>query len=399
MFQSMIQMMESQTNKSFDEKGGATAFWFREWFREILKAFEPDAKVIYTSSYAYPMEILRAFDVVPFDFELAAGLIGRTEMGIPTMQVAEDRGYSQDVCSFHRLSLGATHLNLFPKPELLTTTSYYCEGKSKTNELLAKHHGKQADLLYVPVEITKDSVAYVKGQLERVIQLIEKTLGQKFDLDRLKDAVRSSNRARKSHLKILELLKHRPAPWSGRRMIAYSINGNWFNGLPMKEELNDAFVQELQSRIETGNLRTEAHRLYWFAWMTTYPSNVFKLLKKWETSVPLCETMRMYWDEIDEDDPLEGLALKCLQNPFVGSGERRLEGLAEIRDQYALDGAVLFATPACRHSKSGYRWMEERLAKIGLPMITLDLDISDPRGFSPEQTATRVEGFVEMLGQ
>jgi len=31
-----------------------------------------------------------------------------------------------------------------------------------------------------------------------------------------------------------------------------------------------------------------------------------------------------FWDEIDEENPFEGLALKCLKNPFVGPGARCL---------------------------------------------------------------------------
>jgi benzoyl-CoA reductase/2-hydroxyglutaryl-CoA dehydratase subunit BcrC/BadD/HgdB len=37
--------------------------------------------------------------------------------------------------------------------------------------------------------------------------------------------------------------------------------------------------------------------------------------------------------------------------------------------------------------------------KLGVPFLTLDMDISDPRGYSPEQTRTRVEEFIEILDQ
>ena len=46
-----------------------------------------------------------------------------------------------------------------------------------------------------------------------------------------------------------------------------------------------------------------------------------------------------------------------------------------------------------------YRHLKDSLEKLGLPFLMLDMDISDPRGYSPQQTRTRLEGFVELLAQ
>lgn len=213
----------------------------------------------------------------------------------------------------------------------------------------------------------------------------------------MKEVVRSSNRARESRLKLMELLKHSPAPWGGGQLIGYSINGHLFFGTEVMERLNDAYIRELESRIETERLAPERHRLYWFAWLPVYPCNLFDTLKEHEVSVPICETLRVHWDEIDEDNPFEGLALKCLNNLFIGPAKRRTDGLATIIDEFNLDGALLFATPACRHANATYRLLKDEAAKHGLPFLLLDMDISDPRGYSEEQIKTRVEGFVEVL--
>ena len=39
------------------------------------------------------------------------------------------------------------------------------------------------------------------------------------------------------------------------------------------------------------------------------------------------------------------------------------------------------------------------MMKLGAPLLTLDMDISDPRGYSPEQTRSRLEEFFEILDQ
>ena len=78
MLTTMLEGMEQQTAVARRGKGSAMALWLNEWARLVLRAYEPGSKVVYVSAYAFPMEILAAFDVVPFDFELTSGLIGAT---------------------------------------------------------------------------------------------------------------------------------------------------------------------------------------------------------------------------------------------------------------------------------------------------------------------------------
>jgi benzoyl-CoA reductase/2-hydroxyglutaryl-CoA dehydratase subunit BcrC/BadD/HgdB len=391
--------MEESANAASRATGAARALWFEEWARLVRKAYEPDSKVVYVSAYAFPMEILAAFDVVPFDFELTSGLAGALNKAVPAMEEAEGRGYSLDLCSFHRTALGASHLGGFPKPDILVTTSFYCDGKVKTNEILGSLHGRKSLLLQVPAIASQDSVRYVEKQLREIAAEIGEAVGQRLDEDRLKQAVRTSNRARQSHLAMLELLKHRPAPWGGFDLIAYSINSLMFAGTQTKETLNEAFRAELQQKIQRGELPPESHRIYWFAWVPTYRSNLFDLLKENGIAVPLCETFRIHSEEIDENEPFESLALRCLNNPFVGAGSRRTEGLDRIVEDYALDGALLFATPACKHANTAYPLLKDAVAELGLPFLMLDMDIGDPRDYSPGYTLARLQVFAELLEQ
>lgn len=399
MFKTMLEMMEQLGKTEIEEGKEAHGLWFNEWAKLFLKAYEPDTKVVYTSVYAFPMELIAAFDVVPFDFEIGGAIISNTEMGIPTMNEAEDRGYAMDVCSFHRSAIGASYKDYFPEPDILLTTSYYCDQKAKTNEILSLLYGKDAFLLYTPSEITKDSVSYVEKQLRQVADKLGDVAGHELDEDRLKEAIRSSNRARESRLKLIDLLKHCPAPWGGMELVGFSINSYLFSGTEAMEKVNEAFIRQLEKRIETGKLRPEKHRLYWFAWLPTYECNLPGILLENEISVPLCETMRVYWDELDEDNPFETLALKCLRNPFVGPASRRTQGLDKIIDEFNVDGSLLFATPACRHANGAYRFLKDSMAEHGIPFLLLDIDISDPRGYSAEQVKTRLEGFIEILNE
>jgi benzoyl-CoA reductase/2-hydroxyglutaryl-CoA dehydratase subunit BcrC/BadD/HgdB len=397
MFKAMLENMTQLMETGLKEKKRFQTMWYKEWFSLFLKAYEPDSKVIYTSIYAFPMEILAAFDVVPFDFELAGALRSTMGQGVPLMIEAEERGYSQDMCAFHRASLGGYFKNYLPGPDLLTTTSYYCDGKGKTNDILSFLWKKESFFLDVPHEITKDSVRYVEKQLMESARKIGEVAGQRLDMDRLKEAIRSSNRSRSLQLEILDLLKTKPVPMNPRDMIGYSLHGNLFCGSPVKEMLDKQLIDEIRDKMAKGISRPEKHRIFWFAWLPTYQANVFDILKNRQVSIPLCETFRVFWDEIDEDKPFEGLALKCLRNPFIGPVGRRTGSMKNVVEEYGIDGALLFATPACRHSNSAHMLLKDTFAELDIPFLMLDMDISDTRGYQPEQLKTRLEGFIEVM--
>jgi benzoyl-CoA reductase/2-hydroxyglutaryl-CoA dehydratase subunit BcrC/BadD/HgdB len=398
MLKMMLSEMKRQATEALAVRHDARALWFAEWANLFLAAYDTDRPVVYTSFYAFPMEILHACDVAPFDFELGASMLLTLPVGADLIGEADDRGYSPDICSFHRASLASYWRDYLPEPDLLITTSYYCTGKGRTSEILSHLYGKPGYLLSVPQEITTESVRYVAGQLREIAGKVAALTGSPFDEERLREAVRHSNRARASHLKLLDLLAHRPAPWGGNQLVNYSIFSRMFDGSPLLADIHEAFAGKLRERISAAKLRSERYRAFWYAWVPTYRNTVFDVLAQHEVSVPVCETFMVHGDEIDEHDPFEGLALRCLRDPFVGSVRRRTDLLDEVVGRFGIDGAILFATPACRHSKGNWAIMKEACVRRGIPLLVLDMDIADPRGRAEEQTRTRIEAFVETMG-
>jgi hypothetical protein len=41
--------------------------------------------------------------------------------------------------------------------------------------------------------------------------------------------------------------------------------------------------------------------------------------------------------------------------------------------------------------------MNKSLSDLDIPLLVLDMDISDPRGYAPEPLKNRVEAFAEIL--
>ena len=399
MLKSFYEQMKKSSEDEFQRRPRAWLMFGAQLASIMLKAFEEDAKVVWTTYYSFPMELLAAFDVAPFDFEVACNLPpGLDPSGcVDIMAEAEAKGYSIDLCSFHRLALGCYFLDYLPKADLLLTTSHFCDGKTKTNQILAQYYDKEAIMLDVPNELSKESVAYVSGQLEAIARKLEEVSGHKLDLDRLQECIKSSNRARAVYGRLAEIGKVKPFPWDGSRVCLLSIIGNMFSGTPFQEQLYQKIIDECQQRMAEGKTLPEEFRMLWLAWFPSLPTNINDILRANKVSIVMAELARVYWDEIDESHPFDGMALRCLKNPYVGPVEQRLNGMLQLVDEYAVDGVIHFSSTACRHANASFRLIEDALAKRNIPFLVLDGDMSDMRAYSAEKTRSFLETFIEVM--
>jgi benzoyl-CoA reductase/2-hydroxyglutaryl-CoA dehydratase subunit BcrC/BadD/HgdB len=400
MLKSFYEGMKKSAEEEFQKRPRAWPMYMIQLASTMLRAFDEDAKVVWTSWDTFPMELLAAFDVATFDLVFGCNLLaGLDPKGcVDIMSRAESRGYSLDICSIYRLAPGCYFQGYMPKADLLLSTSDYCDGKTKTNQILAQHYGKEALMLDIPNEISQESVAYVSGQLQAITRKLEEVSGHRLDLDRLRECIKAYNRARAAYGRLVELGKAKPFPWDGFRAYQLSqFGGNMFSGTPFQEQLYQKIIEECEQRMAEGKVLPEEFRVLWLAWTPIQPTNINEILRANKASVVTSELARVYWDEIDEKHPFEGMALRCLKNPYVGPIEQRLAGVLQLAEEYAIDGVVHLSTPACRHANASFHLLGDALARRNIPFLVLDCDISDMRAYSAERTRLSLESFIELM--
>lgn len=373
-------------------------FYIHAMLENFIKAFDNAYKTVYVSGYAFPIELLWAFDVVPFDFEIACNNLPAASggHGSSIMKIAEDAGYDRDVCAFDRLIIGCDLNGMLPQGDLYLTSSYYCHGKAKANEIVAGRAGKKSVLFDVPNEISPGAIQYVISQLRDIAEKLENVTGQKLDIDRLKASIRSSNRARSSLLKINALMKTRPCPWDSVRASLLSLGGIFW-GTPIQEQIYRMLLTEIEGRVEKKGGLPERLRVLWFPWVPVQPTNFFDILKENQVSIPMAECAYVWWKELDEEHPFEALALKALNNYMVGSADRRAASLAKMAEEYEVDGAIHFSTPACYHENGAFRIISDALKKMNVPVLNLEGDMTDERNYFPEQASDKLKTFIEVM--
>jgi benzoyl-CoA reductase/2-hydroxyglutaryl-CoA dehydratase subunit BcrC/BadD/HgdB len=237
----------------------------------------------------------------------------------------------------------------------------------------------------------------VIDQLQLISHKIEEIAGQKLDPECLRGSIKASNRAREVYGRLAEIQKRKPLPWNGSLAINLSIFGSLMAGKPIQAELYQDLVDECRSKLESGKALPEKFRVLWLAWFPVQPTVINEIFRKNGVSIVMGELERVYWDDMDEQSPWEGLALKSLKNPYVGTIEQRLAGIEKMIEEYDIDGVVHFSTDACRHSCAGTRIIGEVLQKRDIPFMVLEGDMSDKRKYSEDRTRLMLESFIDVM--
>ncbi len=108
--------------------------------------------------------------------------------------------------------------------------------------------------------------------------------------------------------------------------------------------------------------------------------------------------------EFNENDSIEGLlrsvAEKYLKTVTIGSFERRVGIIAELAENWSVDGIVHFLPWGCRLiGSSAHAIAEHMRSKYNIPSLIIDADPLDRGIYSKGAVRTRMDAFIEILEQ
>ena len=101
---------------------------------------------------------------------------------------------------------------------------------------------------------------------------------------------------------------------------------------------------------------------------------------------------------IDPEHPLDSMARVYLHPILNRSTGHKLDAMKRMVDEFELDGVILHSDRSCKPYSLGQIDQRDRLSKaLGVPALLLEADHNDPRDYSEEQGANRLEAFIEMM--
>lgn len=383
----------------------------RYYIKARVAQHDPDKKIAWITSGG-PVEILHAAGVTPIYPENHAAMIGTMRMADYTCGVAEDRGYSRDLCSYARSDLGSiwsgkSPVGGSPRPDFLVCCNNICGTVTKWYQQLQRMFDVPLIFIDAPYQYGDDrpeAIDYVKSQLQNMMHQVGEITGKPIQWETFEATVRRSREAVVLWRGVQDLLAHRPAPMNSFDTFIHLAPIVTLRGTPECLDYYKTLHAEISQRIRTGVAAVpgEKYRLGWDNLAIWY--KIQFLAKKFgEHGAALvastyaksfCYQAPYY----DEKDILRSLAANYIAGYINHSLDYREKELLEMAAQFNLNGFVMHSNRSCRAYSLGQYELAKRLEeKHGLPTIMIEADQSDTRAWSDEQVATRIDAFMEVV--
>ncbi|MFX1238792.1 MAG: 2-hydroxyacyl-CoA dehydratase subunit D [Promethearchaeota archaeon] len=398
MLQNYFKQSVSALEKKLNQKVTGRRRFVYEMIKYGSRIFNNDRILGLTNAFV-PYEIFDSMNISGMFIEYLGALISLLDNSEMFIKEAENMGYSTDNCSYHRAGIGLIMKGLITEPEILVGSSIPCDGSVKTLKRIGEFYNKDVFIINVPIDASESSLDYLVKQYENLIDYIEDKTGNKLDEHKLKKSIEYNNQAREYMLETYELCKNVPSPSNSRDFNNFIIFMTT-RGTKEGVEIAKIYRDELHERINNGisGMADEKHRLLWFQNRIQFKNNVVNHLEEqYGAKIVFDELNQIWWEPMNEDDPLRSYAKQWINCPAGGTAERRIKHLTQLVKDYKIDGVINSGHLGCRQSLGESVIIKNALQKMGIPVVELNIDCVDKRNYSPGQLHTRIEAFMEML--
>ncbi|MBI5584728.1 MAG: 2-hydroxyacyl-CoA dehydratase [Deltaproteobacteria bacterium] len=367
-------------------------------------------------------EIFYAMGLFPYYPEQFAALcaVRRKEAGgekeaVRFARLAEQAGYSSDLCGYERVvsgyvingDLADAPLGGMAPPDLMVTTSSICDVRLKWFEDMAQRLGVPLFTLDRPERVIDrirqhplpHEVRYYRSQLEDFLTFVTEHTGIAYDQDRLNECLDWAYRTNELRLQILELRKAVPSPMGSADSFATIYPGMYCSGTAKAYDFYKALHDEVKGRVDAGRgqIMNEKFRLLWYGiplWFNMSIFNTFEAIGGVFAYEPAYNPWP--WPARQPEDPLTEIAVRTLS--LGSSMTSMIQSLVEQCQEYGIAGGVLAYLLTCRPvylpGLEIRRVFEEQL---GIPSVLIECDLVDERSYSEAQVRTRLDAFGELI--
>jgi benzoyl-CoA reductase/2-hydroxyglutaryl-CoA dehydratase subunit BcrC/BadD/HgdB len=358
-----------------------------------------------------PVEILVGMGVATVYPENYGALVGAQRAAVPLAQVAEERGFSPDLCSYARSHVGSVlepqsaPQGGLPKPDLLVASNNICGTVIKWYQALAQQLDVPFFLLDAPYQhepgLPGHAVQYVAAQLEDLIAWVTEHTGRKLNQRKFNEALQLSNEAVTLWREIRELCQARPSPLNAPDLFLTMAPIVVLRGSKDAVTFYRKLKAEVEERVSRGEgaIMEERYRLLWDNIAIWH--RLFRLFSLF-TDAGACFVVDTYtnaWSaSVDTDDPILGLARTYSTVYINQSLQARADLIAGLVERFGVDGMVFHSNRSCKpYSLGQYEVLDEIGRRTGVPGLILEADMCDTRLYADEPIKNRIQAFLDVL--
>ena len=367
-----------------------------------------NGKLVCWSASVAPPEFCVAMDIAMVYPETHAAGAGARKASMDLLEVADEKGYNIDICSYARTNLGYMELlkqealtgqkpeklanskaAYVPLPDLVITCNNICNTLLKWYENLAKELNIPCIIIDVPfnhtMPVSRHNKEYIADQYRAAIKQLEEITGRAFDYDKFFAVQEQVQRSVFWWNKVATYAQRKPSPLNGFDLFNYM-----------------ALIVCARAR-DYAEITFKGVEKFRTAWegiaVWTYLGATFKGLKN-QGAVMTGSAYPGLWSLVYTPGDLESMA-EAYTNVYINTcGPNRYEEFYKVVKNSKSDGIVLHLNRSCKLmgllNNEGAEYVN---AKLGVPYVSFDGDQTDPRVFTPAQYETRVQALTEMMDE
>ncbi|HZK48154.1 MAG TPA: 2-hydroxyacyl-CoA dehydratase family protein [Thermoleophilia bacterium] len=359
-----------------------------------------------------PCEFFYAMDIFPFYPENYGAACGALKITPQLSAVSEAHGFSADLCSYVRATLGTVFsgegpYGELPKPTLQVSAMNSCIMIMVWWRAVQRHW--EVPTFVVDTPLVRDqsegiNLDYVESELRRMVAWVEGQTGRVLDLERLREVVRLSNEGKEIWSEVLDLRRARPCPITAADIFTHMFPMVALRGTPQYVAHLRALRDEIKQRVDEGfaAVEGERYRLLWDNLPPWFDLKLFDDLAARGVNFVI-DTYTQAWGPrymgpIDEVDPLRSFAA------YMGAGflnvqiGRRYDLLAELVDLYGVDGVVFHSDRSCKPFSLVQVELRRKLQEnLGIPGLLLEGDHNDQTLLDRGRAWSQLESFLEVI--
>lgn len=376
-------------------------------FKDAIAAKAAGKPVAWVSSN-FPVEIPETLGLATAYPENQAAGIAARGAGERMCTVAEEEGYSNDICAYARVSLAYAKLKECPEqdvamPDVLLCCNNICNCMIKWYENLSKELNIPMIMLDIPFnpdyEVSDAEAQYVTAQFWDAVHQLEKLFDLKWDDKRFEEVTGFSCRSSRAWLAATECARYVPSPFNGFDLLNHMAVMVTARGKKEAGEAMETLLKEYEDNHKNGKstFRTEEKYRIMFEGIACWPYLRVTSHGLKDRGINMVTTIYADAFGFDYHSFDEMIRAYCSVPNAINLEKSRDKRIKLCKDNH-VEGLLVHTNRSCK-LWSGFMYeMSRQIGEAcGIPVASFDGDQADPRNFSEAQYDTRVQGLMEIM--
>ncbi len=364
-----------------------------ESYRRIIVCAQ-EGKPFIATSYGNAPELFVALDLPWYTLALMPYLLTWEPYILEEIDEAAEIGLGIDMCTLTRLEFTNVRAGRVPVPTAFVGLLTPCDAMNMLHQAVARNSNWRNIPIFCtdpPYWESDRGIDFHVEELGQMVAFLEEHTGCKFDVNRLRQVITESNNQYQLWSEYNELRRAVPCPHSAARCTqASNVAQNFMVGDPRGTEWFRQLIDVAEQRVRAGkgNVSNERIRLFWFDIPAVYSPELARWLKdEWGACIVMDMMGYAPYMPIDtssEESMFRDLAKRNFCDlPMVrqarGTADTLVNDIVRVVKDYKIDCVIWPAHMGHKDGAASIGIMREVCRDLGVPFLTLGLDLFDNR--------------------